>query len=335
MTGAGRISVRPRSPAGAPANCLINKLALDKLQALRDRLGKPLIVRSAYRSPEHNRAVGGAAYSKHLDSAAFDIAMANHDPVAFESVARDVGFLGFGFYPRSGFMHVDLGPARQWGERFPARSVPFAAETPPAREVLAQSRTMKRAAARQAWRRWVRRRRGGAAGSGGDADCHPAARPVSRYAPLGVHSPSRLGASQSRSTPASMTGAGGGGDRWAPRHARRIRHGRARRSATASQPFRSFCFLLALRRSGERAGRLAEQLETTERIHDAQRRMLEAAARRPRVSRRSGLSGCATDASDVGSLGACPPVVEYSPEFQARGLRSWPCCRRDRQSQRC
>ena len=33
--------------------------AIDKLQALRDRLGKPLIVRSAYRSPEHNRAVGG------------------------------------------------------------------------------------------------------------------------------------------------------------------------------------------------------------------------------------------------------------------------------------
>jgi hypothetical protein len=41
-------------------------------------------------------------------------------------------------------------------------------------------------------------------------------------------------------------------------------------------------FLLSLRRSGERAGRLAEQLETMERSHDAQRRMLEAAARRPR-----------------------------------------------------
>ena len=40
-------------------------------------------------------------------------------------------------------------------------------------------------------------------------------------------------------------------------------------------------FLLALRRSGERAGRLAEQLETMEKTHDAQRRMLEAAARRP------------------------------------------------------
>ncbi len=69
--------------------------------------------------------------------------MANHDPVAFEAAAREVGFPGFGFYPRSGFMHVDLGPARQWGERFPVRETAFAAETPPAREVLADNRTMK------------------------------------------------------------------------------------------------------------------------------------------------------------------------------------------------
>jgi len=41
-------------------------------------------------------------------------------------------------------------------------------------------------------------------------------------------------------------------------------------------------FLLALRRSGERAGRLAERLETMEKAHDVQRRMLEAAARRSR-----------------------------------------------------
>ena len=41
-------------------------------------------------------------------------------------------------------------------------------------------------------------------------------------------------------------------------------------------------FLLALRRSGERAGRLAERLETTEKANDVQRQMLEAAARRPR-----------------------------------------------------
>ena len=121
----------------------IHEEALDKLQALRDRLGKPLIVRSAYRSPAHNRAVGGAPRSKHMDGTAFDIAMANHDPAAFEAAARAVGFTGFGYYPRSGFMHIDLGPARQWGERFPVREAAFAAETPPAREVLAESRTMK------------------------------------------------------------------------------------------------------------------------------------------------------------------------------------------------
>ena len=69
--------------------------------------------------------------------------MTNHDPVAFEAAARAVGFLGFGFYPRSGFIHVDLGPARQWGERFPVRATAFAEETPQAREVLADSRTMK------------------------------------------------------------------------------------------------------------------------------------------------------------------------------------------------
>ena len=41
-------------------------------------------------------------------------------------------------------------------------------------------------------------------------------------------------------------------------------------------------FLLALRRTGERAERLAERLKTTEKASDVQRRMLEAAARRPR-----------------------------------------------------
>jgi len=43
-----------------------------------------------------------------------------------------------------------------------------------------------------------------------------------------------------------------------------------------------FLFLLALRRSGERVGRLAERLETTETTNDVQRQMLDAAARRPR-----------------------------------------------------
>jgi zinc D-Ala-D-Ala carboxypeptidase len=121
----------------------INTEAMDKLQSLRNRLGKPLIVRSGYRSPSHNRAVGGAPASKHMQGTAFDIAMSNHDPVAFAEAARAVGFLGFGTYPRSGFMHIDLGPARSWGEPFPVRAVPFVAETRPAREALAESRTLR------------------------------------------------------------------------------------------------------------------------------------------------------------------------------------------------
>jgi predicted transposase YdaD len=41
-------------------------------------------------------------------------------------------------------------------------------------------------------------------------------------------------------------------------------------------------FLLSIRRSGERVGRIAERLETREKTNEIQRRMLEAAARRPR-----------------------------------------------------
>jgi len=82
-----------------------------------------------------------------MDGTAFDISMANHDPVTFEAAAREMGFLGFGYYPRSGFMHIDLGPARSWGDPFPPRATAFARETPPAREALAGSRTLRGAGA--------------------------------------------------------------------------------------------------------------------------------------------------------------------------------------------
>ena len=40
-------------------------------------------------------------------------------------------------------------------------------------------------------------------------------------------------------------------------------------------------FLLNFRRAGERAGRLAERNSTSERTHEVQRQMLDAASRRP------------------------------------------------------
>jgi len=109
--------------------------ALDMLQALRDRLRRPLIVRSAYRSPEHNRKVGGAKESFHLDGAAFDVSMVNHDPHLFIREARATGFSGVGTYPASNFIHIDN---RKWywagGAPFPQDARPFDAVEPP-REV--------------------------------------------------------------------------------------------------------------------------------------------------------------------------------------------------------
>ncbi|MFT7596619.1 MAG: zinc D-Ala-D-Ala carboxypeptidase [Paracoccaceae bacterium] len=122
---------------------MVNEAALDKLQALRDHLGVPLIVHSAYRSPDYNQRVGGAKQSMHLQGAAFDISMANHDPSTFEAAARAVGFTGFGFYPRQNFLHIDIGRARQWGDPFPHRFGRFAPELPRLRENLTESRTMK------------------------------------------------------------------------------------------------------------------------------------------------------------------------------------------------
>lgn len=95
---------------------MIDPESMDKLQALRTRLGKPLIVTSAYRSPEHNKAVGGAPGSQHLLAKAFDVRMENHYPAQFEREARAVGFAGFGHYPKSNFMHIDTGPARRWND---------------------------------------------------------------------------------------------------------------------------------------------------------------------------------------------------------------------------
>jgi hypothetical protein len=100
---------------------LIDPASMDKLQKLRNVLGKPLIITSAYRSAAHNKKVGGALHSQHRLGKAFDVMMTNQDPANFEAIAKAVGFAGFGHYPKSGFMHIDTGPARRWndGSDFP------------------------------------------------------------------------------------------------------------------------------------------------------------------------------------------------------------------------
>jgi len=76
-------------------------------------------------------------------------------------------------------------------------------------------------------------------------------------------------------------------------------------------------FLLSIRRTGERVGRLAERLETSEEVNDVQRQMLG-----PRLAvlglATNLVTGCATVDSEPRIVTVCPPVVEYSREFQAR-----------------
>jgi len=113
--------------------------ALDKLQALRDMIGRPMIVNSGYRSPQHNRAVGGAKNSLHMQGIAFDVRMDNHDPADYIAAARDVGFTAIGTYPRQNFVHVDArGSAASWGKPFPKREATptFATEPPREAETL-------------------------------------------------------------------------------------------------------------------------------------------------------------------------------------------------------
>lgn len=111
---------------------LVDGRALDLLQALRDELGRPMLITSGYRSPSHNKEVGGAERSQHLLGRAFDVVMTNHDPEAFVAAAERVGFNGIGLYPDRNFIHVDsrLKKAR-WGSAFPKRQTRFAPEPKP------------------------------------------------------------------------------------------------------------------------------------------------------------------------------------------------------------
>jgi hypothetical protein len=69
----------------------------DHVQQIRSGLGRPLVLSSAFRSPEHNRAVGGASYSRHQYGDAVDIDVDQNRSDADERAqemfneARDVG----------------------------------------------------------------------------------------------------------------------------------------------------------------------------------------------------------------------------------------------------
>ena len=89
---------------------------LDYLDLFRLRLGGPVIVLSAYRTPYHNAFVGGAPFSSHLKAIAVDLSIVRQDKKLMEQIAKEEGFTGFGYYRT--FLHIDLGRPRTWGMKW-------------------------------------------------------------------------------------------------------------------------------------------------------------------------------------------------------------------------
>lgn len=84
---------------------LIDMELVEKLQVIRDRVGKPVTVNSGYRTATHNAKVGGATKSQHLLGKAADIKVSGYPAETLAVIAEEVGFRGIGIYTWG--IHVD------------------------------------------------------------------------------------------------------------------------------------------------------------------------------------------------------------------------------------
>ena len=76
-------------------------------------------VLSGYRSPETNAwlasvSAGVARDSQHMNGNAMDIRFPGVPVYKMRQAARSLQMGGVGYYPRSGFVHIDTGPVRYW-----------------------------------------------------------------------------------------------------------------------------------------------------------------------------------------------------------------------------
>jgi uncharacterized protein YcbK (DUF882 family) len=103
-----------------PDNVLPNIIQLAKnLQVLRDSLGKTISITSGYRSPQHNKKIGGAKDSQHIKGMAADIKVSGMTPKEVALVIEGLiesGKMkqgGIGIYPS--WIHYDIrGTKARW-----------------------------------------------------------------------------------------------------------------------------------------------------------------------------------------------------------------------------
>ena len=77
------------------------------LQKIRNHFGKPVTITSAYRTPNHNKNVGGTTYSQHLYGKAADIKIQGIAPKDVAKYAETLlGEGGIGIY--NTFTHIDV-----------------------------------------------------------------------------------------------------------------------------------------------------------------------------------------------------------------------------------
>lgn len=106
--------------AEMPADVLENVIELAcNIQVIRDKTGCPLHINSAYRSPAHNKAIGGVLNSQHLLGKASDLTSINHTPTqlydVIESLIKEgkISEGGLGLY--KSFVHYDIrGTKSRW-----------------------------------------------------------------------------------------------------------------------------------------------------------------------------------------------------------------------------
>lgn len=97
---------------------VVAKELIVRLNAIRSRFGKAIIINSGYRSPEHNKAVGGVPNSQHVKGTAADIRPEDlNDLPELQMICDEMNPNGgVGFY--NTFVHIDVrGSRARWDNR--------------------------------------------------------------------------------------------------------------------------------------------------------------------------------------------------------------------------